>query len=65
LGKGTVFDVFFPSYEPASMEKISTDKIILLADDELMLRDLLGELLESNGYNVIKVSTGEWKLLEF
>jgi signal transduction histidine kinase/CheY-like chemotaxis protein len=58
LGKGTVFDVFFPSYEPALMEKISTDKIILLADDEIMLRDLLAELLESNGYNVIKVSTG-------
>ena len=34
------------------------DKIILLVDDEEMLSDLLAELLESNNYNVIKVSSG-------
>ena len=35
------------------------NKIILLADDEIMLRDLLADLLESNGFNVIKVSSGK------
>ncbi len=59
LNKGTTFDVFIPAYEPTLAGKQSPgQKIILLADDELMLRDLLAELLESTGYNVIKVSTG-------
>jgi len=59
LGNGTTFDVFIPSYEPTKITKPSvTEKIILLADDELMLRDLLAEMLESYGYNVIKVVTG-------
>ena len=59
-GKGTQFDVYIPAYEPQK-EKLpsSPDKIILLADDEEMLSDLLAELLESNGYNVIKVSSGK------
>jgi signal transduction histidine kinase/CheY-like chemotaxis protein len=58
--KGTQFDVYIPAYEPQK-EKLpsSPDKIILLADDEEMLSDLLAELLESNGYNVIKVSSGK------
>ena len=59
LGEGTSFDVFIPAFEPSHVEKpSSTEKIILLADDEMMLRDLLAELLESNGYSVIKVSSG-------
>ena len=62
VGKGTTFDVFFPSFEPAKAVKSKNkdkEKIILLADDEVMLRDLLAELLESNGYNVVKVSSGD------
>ncbi len=59
LSEGTSFDVFIPAFEPSHVEKSSsTEKIILLADDEMMLRDLLAELLESNGYSVIKVSSG-------
>ena len=58
-GEGTAFDVFIPAYEPTAGKKnFSAEKIILLADDEIMLRDLLAELLESYGYNVIKVSSG-------
>ena len=37
---------------------IESEKIILLADDEIMLRDLLAEILESSGFNVIKVTSG-------
>lgn len=60
LNEGTTFDVYLPSYEPAKLNKdTSAEKIILLADDELMLRDLLAELLESNDYNVIKVASGK------
>ena len=59
LNKGTTFDVFIPAFEPAAAAKQApADRIILLADDEIMLRDLLSELLESSGYNVVKVSTG-------
>lgn len=59
INEGTKFEVFLPSYEPTKVEKITTsDKIVLLADDEIMLRDLLAELLESNGFTVIRVTTG-------
>jgi signal transduction histidine kinase len=60
VGKGTRFDVYIPAFEPKKIKKPSApDKIILLADDEEMLSDLLAELLESNDYNVIKVSSGK------
>jgi signal transduction histidine kinase/CheY-like chemotaxis protein len=60
VGVGTTFDVFFPSFEPTkAVKNKDKEKIILLADDEVMLRDLLAELLESNGYNVVKVSSGD------
>ncbi len=56
---GTTFEVFIPAFEPASFEKPGlSNKIILLADDEMMLRDLLAELLESNDYSVIRVQSG-------
>jgi len=60
LKGGTTFNVFIPVYEPISQEATfePSEKIILLADDEIMLRDLLAELLESSGYNLIKVSSG-------
>lgn len=57
--EGTQFDVYLPAYEPTKIEKVYTaDKLILIADDEIMLRDLLAELLESNGYTVIRVMSG-------
>ena len=60
VGKGTRFDVYIPAFEPQKEKKPSSpDKIILLVDDEEMLSDLLAELLESNDYNVIKVSSGK------
>jgi signal transduction histidine kinase/CheY-like chemotaxis protein len=58
--QGTTFDVYIPSYEPHKIAQTdTTDKIILLADDEPMLSELLAELLESNGFYVIKVSSGK------
>ena len=60
VGVGTTFDVFFPSFEPTKVVKSKAkEKVIILADDEVMLRDLLAELLESNGYNVVNVSSGD------
>jgi signal transduction histidine kinase len=60
VNTGARFDVYLPAYEPLKEKKPSSaDKIILLADDEEMLSDLLAELLESSDYNVIKVSSGK------
>ena len=56
---GTTFDVFLPAYEPTKVNKnLKSEKIILLADDEPMLKELLADLLESVGYNVIMVDSG-------
>ena len=59
-GTGTTFDVYLPAFEPLeSLKQKETDKIIMLADDEEMLSELLAEMLESSGYYVIKVKSGE------
>ena len=59
-GIGTTFDVYLPVFEPQkSIKPRESDKIIMLADDEEMLSDLLAEMLESSGYYVIKVRSGE------
>ncbi|MBK7631667.1 MAG: response regulator [Ignavibacteriales bacterium] len=59
-GMGTAFDVYLPVFEPQKDTKPKeTDKIIMLADDEEMLSELLAEMLESTGYYVIKVKSGE------
>jgi nitrogen-specific signal transduction histidine kinase/CheY-like chemotaxis protein len=64
--EGTLFDVFLPAYEPTKLDKIAPgEKLILLADDEIMLRDLLAELLESYGYAVIRVMSGKEALKVF
>ena len=57
---GTTFDVFLPVFEPQKLTKNETkSKLIMLADDEEMLSELLSEMLESSGYYVIKVKSGE------
>ncbi|GAB6281298.1 MAG: hypothetical protein STSR0008_00370 [Ignavibacterium sp.] len=60
IGKGTEFIIFIPAFYEEKKEEISPqEKIILLADDEIMLQDLIAELLETVGYYVIKVQSGE------
>ena len=59
-GSGATFDVYLPAFEPLESSKLKdADKIIMLADDEEMLSELLAEMLESSGYYVIKVKSGE------
>jgi signal transduction histidine kinase/CheY-like chemotaxis protein len=59
-GMGTTFDVYLPVFEPQKDAKSKeTDKIIMLADDEEMLSELLAEMLEASGYYVIKVKSGK------
>ena len=60
VGRGTKFVVYIPQYEAVNVSKSKQEeKIIILADDEVMLQDLLAELLESVNYQVIKVQSGE------
>lgn len=60
IGFGTTFDVYLPVFEPKETTKDrESNKIIMLADDEEMLSELLAEMLESSGYYVIKVKSGE------
>lgn len=60
IGKGTEFIIFIPAFYEEKKEEVSQqEKIILLADDEIMLQDLIAELLETVGYYVIKVQSGE------
>lgn len=57
-GRGTEFNVYIPAFNADADSPAQTEKIILLADDEIMLRDILAELLESYGYQVIGVNNG-------
>lgn len=58
--EGTTFDVYLPVFEPQKVQgEEEKNKIIMLADDEEMLSELLAEMLEATGYYVIKVRSGE------
>lgn len=59
VNEGTTFEVYIPVLEDVKVQKDLSNKIILLADDEFTLRDLLAELLEANDFAVITVSSGE------
>ncbi len=57
VNEGTSFRIYFPAVTLNEQKVLSTkEKIIMLADDEEMLNDLLGDLLESNGFYVLKVN---------
>lgn len=57
LNIGTTFKIFIPAVIIKGQSVINTkEKIIMIADDEAMLIDLLGDLLESNGFYVLKVN---------
>jgi CheY-like chemotaxis protein len=64
-GKGTAFYVYLPASDPGSEKKhlrISLEHAgkgnILLMDDEVFIRETVGEMLKHMGYNVYKVSDG-------
>lgn len=60
-GKGTEFSIHFPAlrdYPTEVSESKAGKKTILLVDDEMMLRDVLGDLFESMDYHVLRAGTG-------
>lgn len=60
-GEGTTFTIHFPAlrdYGTEIIENKAGKKTILLVDDEMMLRDVLGDLFESMDYHVLRAGTG-------
>lgn len=59
-GKGTAFSIYLPSVETETKHKTNNkNRTILIAEDEVMLRELLRDLIESYQYNVIEASNGK------
>lgn len=61
-GTGTTFDLYFPVLDRQMATEQKQNKIILYADDEEMLRDIISELLESSDFEVIKTANGSQAL---
>lgn len=71
VGRGTTFRIYFREYlhsaapeeaaaaRPAGEGGRAAGKTVLLAEDEEMVRDSLGMLLEHEGYHVITAADGE------
>jgi PAS domain S-box-containing protein len=68
VGKGTTFKIYLPRYEDDGEVKTSTTEakelvrgkeIVLLVEDEPMVRALTRENLEECGYKVLEASNGE------
>src|SRR5205085_9846062 len=66
VGEGTVFKIFFPRYfatgeaRPAPAAPESLDRgteTILLIEDEQLLRTIIRETLDENGYQVLEART--------
>lgn len=58
VGIGTRFDIYLPALSKSQAPVSPASPIILIADDEPELSDLLSELLESYNYYVVKVKSG-------
>jgi len=67
LGKGSRFHIYIPLLEKAVLvvdpvQTIDTaqgqGEMILLADDELVVREVMAEILESMGYQVLQANDG-------
>ncbi|MEG8947812.1 ATP-binding response regulator [Rosettibacter firmus] len=58
INKGTEFCITLPAIKIKTLKNNKEKKTILIAEDEIILQELLTELLESYNYDVITVSNG-------
>jgi signal transduction histidine kinase/ActR/RegA family two-component response regulator len=67
VGKGTTFDIYFPvtgqvpqeAAEPSAAPEVRGGKeTVLMVEDELVLRELVREILQSHGYRVLEAANG-------
>jgi PAS domain S-box-containing protein len=67
LGEGTVFNIYFPvidekfqeSAEPPKAQQIGGDQTILIADDDMQVRNVIKIILSKSGYKVLEAEDGE------
>jgi PAS domain S-box-containing protein len=61
-GYGTIFEIYLPRVTKVSAEKPKVEhkgsETILLVDDEEGVRSVLGEILRTNGYEVLEADNG-------
>ncbi|MFZ5570733.1 MAG: response regulator [Thermodesulfobacteriota bacterium] len=73
VGLGSTFNVYIPELEEARMggkarpevEMVAGQGLVLIVDDEEMIRNTAGEMLEICGYSVILAADGEEALTIF
>ena len=73
IGQGTTFNIYLPLVEEATNDQPAVPilfhkgkkETILVAEDDVTVREFLKGLLEGSGYNVISVSNGEDAVKEF
>jgi signal transduction histidine kinase/ActR/RegA family two-component response regulator len=67
-GRGTIFTIYLPQVEasppaaqvhPQGRQLPRGTETVLLVEDEQLVRDLVGALLERSGYSVLRASDGE------
>jgi PAS domain S-box-containing protein len=67
LNKGTTFKVYLPRFDeavetseekPAEVQQSREGEIVLLVEDEHMVREMASEVLEMNGYEVLEAIDG-------
>ncbi|MEJ2051160.1 MAG: response regulator, partial [Calditrichota bacterium] len=66
LNEGTTFYLYFPPAKEKSLVELPTDvnklpkgdEVILIVDDEKMIRESVKDILESLGYKVMQASSG-------
>jgi signal transduction histidine kinase/ActR/RegA family two-component response regulator len=67
IGVGTTFNIYFPAAQKApekAAPKIGAPRTgtggetVLVVDDEAVLRELVGEILEASGYRVLMAASG-------
>ena len=70
-GVGTTFTIHLPrvdapikviKVEPAPTLALHVDETILLVEDEQVVRDLVGQVLQATGYEVLEATSGEQAL---
>ncbi len=67
VGKGTVFKVYLPAVKTTEAQKVDEQlelltghgELILVVDDEAMVRQITSSILETHGYRVLTVNDGK------
>ncbi|MCK6547875.1 PAS domain-containing protein [Myxococcota bacterium] len=73
-GRGSAFKVYLPRHNPPAVEPIASPRprprpdgreTILVVDDEAVIRNVVGRILEREGYRVIKAAHGAEAIEKF